>query len=108
MFSEEFKELLHNKLLIIKDVKGFECLKKKIPVHPNLSSLSMNAQVDCLVYRALAFVTVKKNNENTCQCHAHSEDKFSPTSSYEMEVTFETYWKQWKLKAAVKSHPKII
>lgn len=50
-----------------------------------LCSLRMNAQMGCLVYRALALVTVKKINENTCQYHAHSEDKFSLTSSYEMK-----------------------
>lgn len=100
--SEEFKEVLHNKLLIIKNVKGLEYLKKKIAVHLNLRSLSMNTQMGCLVSRALALVTVKRINKNTGQYRAHSKGKFSLTSSYEMEVTFKTYWKQWKLKAADK------
>lgn len=79
-FLEEFQKVLHNKLLMIKKDKGLECLKK-IPVHPNLCSLSMNTQMGCLVHRALAFATVKNINENTSQCHAHSEDTFLQNSS---------------------------
>jgi len=58
-FSEEFKEVLHSKLLIIKNVKGLEYLK--IPIHPYLCSLSMNTPMGCLVYRPLALVTAKQN-----------------------------------------------
>lgn len=81
--EEEFKEVLHNELPIIENFKGFECLKKKIPVHANLS-LSVSKHSDEL-FVVLALVTVKISNENISQYHTQSED------NYEMKVTFKTY-----------------
>lgn len=97
-FTKEFKEVLHNKLIIITNRNSLEFLKK-IPVHPNLCSVSMNTQMGCLFHKAWALVTVKKINENICQHHAHSESKFSLTSSYEVEVAF--IWKQIEIKGSL-------
>lgn len=47
--QKNLKMSFTKKLPIIENFKGFECLKKKIPVHPNLS-LSVNTQMRCLVY----------------------------------------------------------